>query len=565
MMESSTPSTKLLCANNPNAVVPCRSIGTLACKNCLLVPYCSKDCQAAHWPIHRKDCRSMNSWQPSWVKEGRIPTFLSSIPKHVPYGPNKYPWGNVPAFDVIQLKHNEGVDFQNPLNLLFPASGDMRNVILSIANLHSYNGPLGIVLNDKEMDIVARNAIFLLTFFVEDNPIIAAEYVLHLWYSALITGPCQSFLRDRIRPMIKNICDKIIDKPGSLLLAKTWSFGNNSSLRLVLSRDKWFSFLSYFDVPQGLTEDTAQRVRRAVMLAPERVDYVDRVMCLKTPAGRLCMSKFRVDGILLPFSQTREEFRVPNPTLFHSTYSWEMMDNSDPTSGWSLKSFLEVNIGPTKNDTYGKLYHYLRKLFVEFHHRLRAFPIKFDLFQGDARSLQLDAKKFDRIDVGNITDMYYLGIGETLEKFGPLLQPTTINRHATLITLFLNAIREINMMKKAGKFPQDNKEDHREKVFQYMPELTSQLTTIGMVKTMMAMNIVQDMDGNFDRYTMLHAFDSAALSSGLRMKDPHTIIERWPMRVSQELTEQAKEYFALLLSSSHNGQERYVEWSRTAG
>lgn len=75
------------------------------------------------------------------------------------------------------------------------------------------------------------------------------------------------------------------------------------------------------------------------------------------------------------------------------------MDNADPTSGWSLKAFLEFNIGPTKNDIYGKLYHYLRQLFVEFHRRLRAFSVKFELLQADARSLQLGEKRFDRIDV----------------------------------------------------------------------------------------------------------------------------------------------------------------------
>ncbi|KAI1653498.1 hypothetical protein F4813DRAFT_374473 [Daldinia decipiens] len=548
----------MLCANNQDAAMPCKSPGSLACKKCLLVPYCSKRCQVAHWPIHREDCKSINNWQPSWVEENRVPAFMGSSHTHESYGPNKYLWGNVPAIDVIQLKDNEGVDFKNPLNLLFPASGDMRNVILSLVNLHSHNGPLGIVLNDKEMDIVARNAIFLLTFLVEDDPVIAAEYVLHIWYSALITERCQSFLQNRLRPIVKNVCDKIIHKPASSLLAKTWSFGN-ASLRLVLSRDKWFSFLSYFDVPEGLTKDTAQRVRQAVMLAPERVDYVHRAMDLKTPAQRLGMFKFRVDGILLPFSHSREEFTVPNPTLFH--FTWPIMDSLDPTSGWPLKSFLEFNIGPTKSDIYGKLYHYLRQLFVEFHHRLRAFPVRFELLQVDARSLQLDEKKFDRIDVSNIADVCFLGIDETLKTFGPLLQPTNINRHATLITLFLNAVPEMIMIKEKTMFPPDNMTEQMDKVFRYMPELL-QPTTTSMIKIMMAMNLVQDMEGNFNMYTMIYAFNSAALRSGLRMKDTHTIIERWPMRISQELTEQAKEYFALLLSSDHNGQERYVEWSR---
>lgn len=41
------------------------------------------------------------------------------IQDQVKFGVAKYLWGNVPAFDVIQLGQNEGVNFQNPINLLF--------------------------------------------------------------------------------------------------------------------------------------------------------------------------------------------------------------------------------------------------------------------------------------------------------------------------------------------------------------------------------------------------------------------------------------------------------------
>jgi hypothetical protein len=30
----------------------------------------------------------------------------------VPFGPKKYLWGNVPAFDVLNLKDNEGVTYE---------------------------------------------------------------------------------------------------------------------------------------------------------------------------------------------------------------------------------------------------------------------------------------------------------------------------------------------------------------------------------------------------------------------------------------------------------------------
>ena len=85
--------------------------------------YCSKRCQTAHWPTHRDICQSplfRGTWKPRWVVENRSPTFIGSTDAdQVKFGAEKYLWGNVPAFDVIQLGQNEGVDFRDPMNLLF--------------------------------------------------------------------------------------------------------------------------------------------------------------------------------------------------------------------------------------------------------------------------------------------------------------------------------------------------------------------------------------------------------------------------------------------------------------
>lgn len=57
-------------------------------------------------------------------------------------------------------------------------------------------------------------------------------------------------------------------------------------------------------------------------------------------------------------------------------------------------------------------------------------------------------------------------------------------------------------------------------------------------------------------------FEDAASSSGLEMKERHTIIEPWPLRVNGNLrpTRKDKDDFKLRLGSMHSGQERYVEW-----
>jgi hypothetical protein len=55
-----------------------------------------------------------------------IPTTFSS-PKIL--------WGNVPAYDVLKLDRDEGMDYRQDLGLCFVASGDLRNVISSMVCL----------------------------------------------------------------------------------------------------------------------------------------------------------------------------------------------------------------------------------------------------------------------------------------------------------------------------------------------------------------------------------------------------------------------------------------------
>lgn len=58
---------------------------------------------------------------------------------------------------------------------------DLQNIILSVLNLpQSYRSPLSIVINDRKIDIVVRNPIFLLIILVEEDPNTAAESMLHV-------------------------------------------------------------------------------------------------------------------------------------------------------------------------------------------------------------------------------------------------------------------------------------------------------------------------------------------------------------------------------------------------
>ena len=57
-------------------------------------------------------------------------------------------------------------------------------------------------------------------------------------------------------------------------------------------------------------------------------------------------------------------------------------------------------------------------------------------------------------------------------------------------------------------------------------------------------------------------FEEMQKAIGLCMKERHTIVEKWPMklRFSSSHTAGAQEDFDLLQASGHSGSERYVEW-----
>ena len=175
----------------------------------------------------------------------------------------------------------------------------------------TYAGHCGVVVNDKDSDIVARNAILLL-IALHFSPEVATPMMLHLWYSALMPAQMLQSLRDNILPLIQEVCDKIQAKPAQSLLSKTWTY-DTRSLRLILTKEQWGYLLPYFEVPDGLSAAQAQAIRLSTTLAPERKDYLERALLTQPPAWRVCTMKFRKDGVLLPFGSSRQEFDSPNP------------------------------------------------------------------------------------------------------------------------------------------------------------------------------------------------------------------------------------------------------------
>lgn len=191
------------------------------------------------------------------------------------------------------------------------ASEDIKNIVKSLTDLSKiYAEHCNIIANDRDSDIVVRNAILLLTT-LNFNSITPTSIMLHIWYSALIFAQMLRFFQNNVLSLIQNVCNKIRMKLIKSLLSKTWTY-DTQSLRLILTKEQWNNFLFYFEVFSGLSMIHVQIVCAFTTLAPKRKDYVERALFIQSPAWRVCIMKFREDGILLSFRSFRKEFDTSN-------------------------------------------------------------------------------------------------------------------------------------------------------------------------------------------------------------------------------------------------------------
>ncbi|KAI2467246.1 hypothetical protein F4781DRAFT_444529 [Annulohypoxylon bovei var. microspora] len=554
----------VICANSGQGSPKCTRVGKFECKYCRLVKYCGKHCQKTHWKTHISDCRNnpllKATWRPAWETENRVPAFMGGPRLRVFNFKKKYPWGNMPAFDLLNLASNEGINYKRDLNLLYAASGDIRNCVMTLASVpNECQSPMKVYLNDRDADVVGRNAIILLLALTEDDAAIAADNIIHLWYSAFISQSLYETLNGKIRELVQGVCKKIEGKASNAVLGKTWTFGSRS-VRLVLAKKQWLELLASLEIPPGLTVEKAQDIRRSVTLAPERVDYRHRRYFAQPPGDRAGAEKFRGHGVLLPFGAPRDSFTIPNPTLFRDTNSWPMKDDADPINGYRFDKIKGFSCDAPANDIYGKLSFFLQDLVTRFHRRLKSSDIKFHLMNVNAEELHdyVGEILFDRIEIANISDAGYLGMAKTVCYIGPLLKRPSDNPCAALVALFLNAVDEIFDDAEKRKVI----EHEIMEVWKYMrPQPPTGPYDASIIVNDVATQQVRDVEKYFDRYMKLQHFDEICEMSGMEFKRQPTIIEAWPLRMKKKPHQKgAKEEFATLFSSSNSGCERYMEW-----
>jgi hypothetical protein len=259
-----------------------------------------------------------DTWKPDWMRTVRHPAFMKGSdddsPMFVSFGPTQFLWGNMPALDILNLKDNEGGAgmTKQDMALLFAASGDLRNVVKTISALpETYKGECLVVINDIQTIIVVRNVIMLLVAFNFDTEV-AVPMMIHIWYSAALPRSMVDALQSTILVLIEDVCNKIKDKPSGSIHAKTF-VSKCSKLRVVLKKEEWLELAKHLTVPKILTLAESQELRRRITLAPERIDYRDRDMLLRSGALREVDYRFRSEGILLPYGCSMDAFDTPNP------------------------------------------------------------------------------------------------------------------------------------------------------------------------------------------------------------------------------------------------------------
>ncbi|KZP04276.1 hypothetical protein FIBSPDRAFT_767683 [Athelia psychrophila] len=417
----------------------------------MLVKYCGKACQLAHWSKHRQDCRHPQlkaDWQPAWVTENRSPAFIGGGPPITQFGRRAnqnatYVWGNVTAIDCLNVARNEGSAARSAdFKLCFAASGDIRNLVQTINGLPSdYSGKCDILFNDKNSIVANRNWIILYTLLQPTIPIPgAADLAAHFMYSAALSPVASAHL---------NRCVSILYGQQIIQDGQTFAMGSlptrgEGALHMMAITEEMKDFLR---MPLSTYKfEDAMKSMHSAMLHPSRVDYRDRHLDGLTPGHRMAWTRHTQTGVLGPHSADTTHLIEPNRLLFDADGEWLTLDNANPLQGWDVSAVLASGQrhGINPQDIYGCLFFHVKDEFEEFARRIERFNINIHLTQLDARVVSrmipqdfikpFSSGCFDRIETSNLAD--YIGPTDVIDCWAPLLNRR--NKHATLLMYFMN-------------------------------------------------------------------------------------------------------------------------------
>ncbi|KAJ7760205.1 hypothetical protein B0H14DRAFT_3165807 [Mycena olivaceomarginata] len=416
----------LMCGNSTNAR-SCPERGLNICPNCRLIKYCSEKCKNQHWAKHRSSCTHpylSDTWQPSWVTEGRDPAFLYPSNLVTLFRPTVDFWGDLPAMDCLQLPSNEGDD---PYSLpdLKLSSGDLRSLIRTVNSLPwDYAGYCDILLNDTNPVLINRNLVILFVL-LSSGPSIeeAAEFCTHLMYSAALPEAGADYVKRCINFIYASRGEfeadlsfrRCLDTRGE---GKVYSVQPSAGIKRPLEM-----FHSNYSLSAALhsMKDTT--------LDPDRLDVREKYFAGLKPAHRMAFQRFRETGV----NSFPRPLRGANSgqTFFSPQGVWMVPEDANALFGWDAGvQNSGIKHGTSPEDILGCLFFHVKDELREFARRVKELRIDIHLTSFEPRLLAKgiaigalpafeDAAQLRSIVTANLTKAWHTHQPHATAQWGP--------------------------------------------------------------------------------------------------------------------------------------------------
>ncbi|KND89023.1 hypothetical protein TOPH_06313 [Tolypocladium ophioglossoides CBS 100239] len=424
------PTTKPTCAARDAATGrPCHGVPSIPCPKCLLVAYCGHECRERHWAKHKDFCSVYIVPKPQ-----KTDSDMDDEPINIS------PWSCSAATDVLNLEKNEGRHFDDYLSLLFTGEAGLRHLIYSVDKLPETASPtLCVCINETTHFNLTRTFLALHLLFSHDHdPVLNAEAVIHMWYSARMPKALHNYVNSVARKHVIHTLDDISCYYGGDKLAESQSCRShtsqeNLSMDVELRRAEWMAIKKRLEESKvGFAESVAIRY----LDTTRNTEPPQRLFARMTRARSTGLRKWHDDGLLLPYGHPRDGFDTLNSLFFMARSTYPIGATAEPLSEWPMEVLDYDYAAP--NDVYGKMFFYLRDLLVRFQRRVAKIPVKLQLTCEPGGNLPewlpslRFRREFDRIEVGPFWDQHpFL----TLVLFSRLLRHEDENPFATMLAL----------------------------------------------------------------------------------------------------------------------------------
>ncbi|KAJ5928510.1 hypothetical protein N7466_007466 [Penicillium verhagenii] len=497
-------------------------------------------------------------------------------------------WGRTPAVDMLNLKMNEGSDFQGDLHLLLEDSADLASVFLTISELpKTYTGSIEFTINNRGDEIVFRNIIMLLLAFgvrKDEGTVLnklmdlhaVIDCMIHIWYSPFLMKSHIDILQNFIKPLFDKVKAKLriirTNRPNVTTMVHVWNL-KSTSIQATLSIEKWNKLFTFIETPAGLTFEKAQHHFANPMKCVVTEHVRNHRFCRMPPTCRLALAKYYEDGMMLSFGCPRQLFTEPNPTFWHDADAPFQRGDGDPLDGWNPTEVFNIWSGPAINDIYGKLWIYLGSVLVRFFNRVKDLNVTFKVLNSRFEALPwaLGDTKFDRIDTSNIIDRGRRGAQATLGTLSGLLQPRNKNVHAVLMTRFENAVSASLTPNNTKLIRPPKSSANYNKLQSFFEGDFSKAIRFGdpeTIKILVTQRLVCYYDAIWERYAREESLAQIGHECELQPKKKHTIIGEWPnaMKLPLGRSETEKNLagieFHQLVAAGLSPMMRCVEWQK---